>query len=132
MKSLSFAVLGVVLSVSTAEAGGWVRADDDGGAAIVEARCNLMAMNADQGYFAWGRPGYVLGAALGNAIGNAIRRSEVKRNCMAMSGYRWASTRRAMKQSANVRQNLQRKRAKLSRACQAARTMAGLVAHCGK
>jgi hypothetical protein len=53
-----------------------------------EAKCNILAPGVDQGYFAFGSPGYVAGAAIGNALGNALAEQQFKKNCMAMQGWR--------------------------------------------
>ena len=44
--------------------------------AYAHARCEIASNGVDRGYFAWGSPSYVAGAALGNALGNAARRDQ--------------------------------------------------------
>lgn len=57
-------------------------------------RCKLVAMGAEEGYAAIGRPAFVAGAALGNAIGNAVRINEAFNACMEAAGFVVADVRR--------------------------------------
>lgn len=52
------------------------------------AKCDLASMSVEQGFIAYGSPGYVLGAQLGNAISNQMRKNEFIVKCMAVEGYR--------------------------------------------
>ena len=53
-----------------------------------EAQCEIGAMGVEQGVFAMGSPGYVLGAQLGNAIGNEIRKAQFRKQCMILNGWK--------------------------------------------
>lgn len=55
---------------------------------VANARCNLYAQQFQQGVYAQGTPGFVLGAQIGNAIGNAIRVSEAHKQCMMIAGWK--------------------------------------------
>ena len=55
-----------------------------------QARCDLASMSVEQGVFAYGSPGYVLGAQLGNALGNAIRKQQFVKQCMVLHGWQQA------------------------------------------
>lgn len=52
------------------------------------AYCDNASMGVGSGYFAYGRPAFVMGAALGNAIGNAIIQDRFYGNCMVMQGWK--------------------------------------------
>lgn len=55
---------------------------------VADAKCKLWAQQFQQGVYAQGTPGFVLGAQLGNAIGNAIRVQEAHTNCMTIAGWK--------------------------------------------
>jgi hypothetical protein len=55
---------------------------------VADAKCKLYAQNFQQGLYAQGSPGFVLGAQLGNAIGNAVRMQEAYKNCMVIEGWK--------------------------------------------
>ena len=55
---------------------------------VVDAKCKLWASQFQQGVYAQGSAGFVLGAQLGNAIGNAIRVQEAYTNCMTIGGWK--------------------------------------------
>lgn len=50
-------------------------------------QCKLVAMGAEQGFAAIGRPAFVAGAALGSAIGNAVRQNQAFNACMEAQGF---------------------------------------------
>ena len=50
-------------------------------------QCKLTAMGAEQGFGAFGRPAFVVGAALGNAIGNAVRVNAAFNACLEAQGF---------------------------------------------
>lgn len=54
---------------------------------VSQARCEIGAMSTEQGYFAMGSAGYVLGASIGNAISNEIRKQEFIKRCMVLQGW---------------------------------------------
>src|SRR6185437_6430569 len=51
------------------------------------AQCSLMARHSGGGFYASGRPGFVIGAALGAAVGDAIRAQNDFNDCMKASGW---------------------------------------------
>jgi hypothetical protein len=50
-------------------------------------QCKLVAMGAERGTFAFGRPAFVAGAAIGSAIGNAVRQNTAYNACMEAQGF---------------------------------------------
>lgn len=52
------------------------------------ARCEMLSSSVDQGYFAMGSPGFVMGAGIGNAIANDMRRNDFVKQCMTLQGWR--------------------------------------------
>jgi len=57
-------------------------------AEIAMARCEMVSSSVDQGYFAMGSPGFVMGAGIGNAIANDMRRNDFVKQCMTLHGWR--------------------------------------------
>jgi hypothetical protein len=57
----------------------------------VKAHCEAYADGSGEGYFAFGRPAFVAGAAIGNVIGNAIRHARSYDECMTVHGFVRAS-----------------------------------------
>lgn len=55
--------------------------------AYAHAQCEILAMQTEQGYIAWGSAEHQIGAAIGNAISNDIRKAQFMRNCMVLQGY---------------------------------------------
>lgn len=55
---------------------------------VADAKCKLWAQQFQQGIYAQGDAGFVIGAQLGNAIGNAIRVQEAYTNCMTIAGWK--------------------------------------------
>lgn len=66
----------------------WVQFQPGDVFAVADAKCRMWAQQFQQGVYAQGSPGFVLGAQLGNAIGNAIRVQEAYNNCMTISGWK--------------------------------------------
>lgn len=82
------AVLALVALATPAYAD-YVRAKPGNDAAKAEAYCNMVARGSRQGFFAFGNPDFVAGAAIGNGLGNIIRQARTKQDCMTMLGYEW-------------------------------------------
>lgn len=55
---------------------------------VADAKCKMLAQTQQQGIYAQGTPGFVVGAQLGNAIGNAIRMEQFYKQCMTISGWK--------------------------------------------
>jgi hypothetical protein len=67
----------------------WTRIGNGPSFDVAQAQCNLMAMGAERGTFAYGDTNFVAGAMIGSAIGNAIRQAYVKEQCMTIQGWKY-------------------------------------------
>lgn len=81
-------VMATATTASMAESR-WMKIGDGPAYEMANAQCNLMAMGAQQGTFAYGDANFVAGAMIGSAIGNAIRQSYVKQQCMTIQGWKY-------------------------------------------
>lgn len=89
---ISAAVAACLLASSCQTAGNgqmqWVQIQTGDVWDVADAKCKLYSQQYQQGLYAQGTPGFVLGAQLGNAIGNAIRVQEAYTNCMTIAGWK--------------------------------------------
>lgn len=77
-----------VALVSCQSSGEYMKIADGPEREYAYAKCDIASMSTEQGMFAMGSPGYVLGAQLGNAIGNEVRKQQFIKNCMVMHGWK--------------------------------------------
>jgi hypothetical protein len=84
------AVCIVVSGCQTANQGQkqWVQIQAGDVFEVADAKCKLWSQQFQQGLYAQGTPGFVIGAQLGNAIGNAIRVQEAYTNCITIAGWK--------------------------------------------
>lgn len=75
----------------------WVQFQPGDVFAVADAKCKLWAQQFQQGVYAQGSPGFVLGAQLGNAMGNAIRMQQAYTQCMTISGWQQVPVRKPRK-----------------------------------
>lgn len=54
---------------------------------VASGECKLAAMGAQTGGFAFGSPGFVIGAAIGRGIGNAVRTNVAYNACLEAQGF---------------------------------------------
>jgi hypothetical protein len=85
----AFAACFIVSGCQTANSGKmqWVQFQPGDVFQIADAKCRMMANTQQQGIYAQGSPGFVVGAQLGNVIGNAIRMEQFYKQCMTISGW---------------------------------------------
>lgn len=93
MKLRVFAALAALVTVAgcqTAQDGKkqWVQFQPGDVFDVADAKCKLWAQQFQQGVYAQGSAGFVLGAQLGNAMGNAIRMQLAYTQCMTISGWK--------------------------------------------
>lgn len=86
MKTL-FALAATLALIGHAHAGAWQASPTATAASIANARCQILASGVGSGYYAYGSPGFVAGAAIGNAIGNLIQRAMFIDQCMRAQGF---------------------------------------------
>lgn len=87
MKSLLFALAAVAALSGCQTTPDYVRIGPGPNLQVAEAQCSIMSASTQQGMWAMGSPGYVLGAELGNAIANEARRVEFMKHCMIIQGW---------------------------------------------
>lgn len=102
MRAMMLVCLSLIWSV-TAEAGTTYERSEGGQLERDKAECRMLAATQQQGYFAFGTPAYVAGAALGNAIANGIRQEQFFDNCMVAKGWKAVRTRNASGKSGSKR-----------------------------
>ena len=54
---------------------------------IAHAQCDMRKASVNQGYIAFGSPGFVAGVGLGNAIDNAVAQDRFMKNCLILKGW---------------------------------------------
>ncbi len=54
---------------------------------VAKAQCEIASAGTQQGLYAQGTPGYVLGAQLGNAIANDARKEAFIKQCLVINGW---------------------------------------------
>jgi hypothetical protein len=86
----AFAACVVASACQTANSGKmqWVQFQPGEVFEVADARCRMLAQTQQQGLYAQGTPGFVIGAQMGNAIGNAIRMEQFYKQCMTISGWK--------------------------------------------
>lgn len=82
------AVLSGCQSTSQSAQKEWVQFQPGDVLEVADAKCKLYAQQFQQGLYAQGTPGFVIGAQLGNAMGNAIRMQQAYTQCMTISGWK--------------------------------------------
>lgn len=96
MKSRLFVIAAMCLAAAGCQSGNsnskakmeWVQFQYGDVFDVADAKCKLFAQTQQQGLYAQGTTGFVVGAQLGNAIGNAIRMEQAYKQCMTIAGWK--------------------------------------------